>query len=553
METNNLDVLKQKNDFYEKIKKAMESQKHRDDISLYIVDSKGIDQNCICDRIPIKDNKILFELSFHKEEVFKDTQKCISVYFENTKFTQAVSFKDLTLETLSFKEVTFEKNVGIKDVKIDNLILRPYEINGHIVVNVDGNAKDGIIVKNKKTEDEKHYINKIEFEDPHITNNAKIYFIGTEFQNGNFTNRNLENVIFQNCDFENTYFLNSFLDKTIFLNCKFPTIRNDNNTLLLAKLMWKIVYWIFALSISFFLSIYTYNLYVLVFLIMLMLPTFYYFIVDKVILNLLNKIFKEPKEHLINHHIGIADERKLIYEYLNNDAKGERKDKLLTYEFTMNNISSIYNDIKVNFKNVSNFQQSGDFYYAQNLTKINLSTRPFDMFLLKLSFMINGFGERYVRSLILIIITLFVIGSIQKPNVDYISTPATPSFLLDVKHNETSSFQVTDYSISNFLVISKVLDYDKKDIDDMYESIPAYDNRFDFKYNEQKVPKIKQDSFWVNFYYATSHITAPFTQENKKWFQNMSEKSHSISFVLTIFIWLCFAGMITAIFNRIRR
>jgi len=307
------------------------------------------------------------------------------------------------------------------------------------------------------------------------------------------------------------------------------------------------MYWIIIFSIAIGIA-YNYNPYIAISLVILLIPTFLHRLIDMLL------SFITKKEYLINHHVGIADERKLVYEYLNiQDKKANKDEKIESYNHTLKNINAMYNDIKVNFKNVSNFQQSGDFYYAQNITKINLSLRPLEVPLLTFSFLINGFGERYLRSLIMIILTLCLIGSMQKPNIDYISTPATPSFLLDVKYDKISNFNVTGYTISDFLLISKVIDYDNKDTNSMNESFPAYDNRFDFKYNEQKVPKIKEDSFWVKFYYATSHITAPFTQENKKWFQNMSEKSHSISFALTIFIWLCFVGMITAIFNRIRR
>ena len=57
----------------------------------------------------------------------------------------------------------------------------------------------------------------------------------------------------------------------------------------------------------------------------------------------------------------------------------------------------------------------------------------------------------------------------------------------------------------------------------------------------------------VKFYYATSHISMPFTQENKKWFQNISEKSYRYSIPITILLWLFIIGMFKAIFNRMKR
>lgn len=541
----------QKNRILKDIRKAIKKQQDSDSIELFFVEKENINK-CEFNKIMIDKNTILFELDFKKDNILKgiDKEKKISIIFQNTIFKKAVYFKNINLEKLELKEVTFEKNVGIKDVKIDTLILRPYEINGHIVVNVDGYADydNGIIVKNdKKSKNEEHFIKNIKFEDPHVSN-AKIYFVGTEFENGDFTNRNLRDVIFQNCDFQNTYFLNSFVDKTTFLNCKFPTIRNDNDTLLLPKRMTSITYFLFSIFIALIMWYLSDSSILGLSLILLMIPTWFYIIVD-IILHLLNKLTNDPKEYLINHHIGIADERKLLEEYLNNKNKGERKDKLGSYDITLQNINAIYNDLKVNFKNVSNFQQSGDFYYAQNLTKIILSLRPFEVIVLKLSFMINGFGERYVRSFVMIVLSLIAIGNLNNPNIDYVSTQATPSFLLDLNNTTKSNFQITDYNISNFLILSRT---NFKDSNSKFISTPAYDNIYDFKYNEQRIPKLN-DTFSTRFYYATSHITAPFTQENKKWFKNMTDKSYGVSFPITIFIWLCFVGMVTAIFNRIRR
>lgn len=541
----------QKAKFLKDILEIIEAQQENSSIELHIVEKQD-NSGRNCNKIMVENNTILFELDFKNDNILNgiDKEKKISIIFKNTIFKKAVYFKNINLEKLELKEVTFEKNVGIKDVKIDTLILRPYEIHGHIVVNVDGYANDdGIIVKNdKKSKNEEHFIKNIKFEDPHVSN-AKIYFVGTEFENGDFTNRNLRDVIFQNCDFQNTYFLNSFLDKTTFLNCKFPTIRNDNNTMLLPKRVHRVVYVIVTLAFAILMANFSDNPYLGVFIFILMTPTLFYIGIDKLFLDPLNRLMKDPKDYLINHHIGIADERKLAEQYFDNKGKGERGDKLDNYDITLQNISAIYNDLKVNFKNVSNFQQSGDFYYAQNLTKTILSLRPYEVIILKLSFMINGFGERYVRSFAMIVLSLFAIGNLNNPNMDYVSTQATPTFLLDLNNTTKPDFKIANYDINNFLLISKS---NFQDANKTLISAPAYDNRYDFKYNEQKIPKLN-DYFWTRFYYATSHITAPFTQENKKWFKNMTEESYKVSFPITIFIWLCFIGMITAIFNRIRR
>lgn len=595
-----------KKDFIKSIIKSIKLQRDTLDIKLYIGDYDNIKDT---QKVELKNNIIDFKLDFKKdiledEEIKKiyETKYYthsykkyiylynISVYLQNTVFQEAVLFKDIRLNDLELKEVTFQKNVGIKDVKIDHLILRPYEIHGNVVVNVDGHAKDGLIVKKSKKDNKKHFINKINFEDPHVCN-AKIFFIGTEFNKGDFTNRNLENVVFQNCNFENTYFLNSFLDKTLFLNCTFPIIKNNNNYFFLPDNLNKVIA-IFIYMIGTFITLdlwYGTNMYdIQIYDIIILIPTYiitmYVFIAlsEGLIYSLYNLIFSgNKKKPLFYHHIGLADEIKLnkktnnkleifnnifrynlyvaiLYYYFSQNSRNvlHIRNKILDqHKTTLYNLNAIYNDLKINFRNMSNMQNSGDFHYSNKLSHIALSNRVFDTFILMFNYVINGFGERYLRSFIIILITLSFIGYTQNPNEDYISTHATPPFLLNVNlNNENNS------SKSMFPIKCDMEKFQKININqyNSYENgsfFNAYDNRFDFNFEEQNIPKLntKKNEYLVRIYYATSHITSPFTQESKKWFQNMSKNSYSISIPLTIFLWLCLIGMSTAIFNRIRR
>ena len=529
--------------------------------------SKEIDKyQCIRININPSGEKCIFDFKLDfLQEIFtndKFSNKKISLLLNNIVFNEEVHFKNFTLDRLELKDVIFKKNVGIKDMGINTLILRPYEINANVVVNVDGYAKkDGTLVEPKPNE---HYINNIEFEDPHICN-AKVFFIGTKFKNGDFRNRLLDNVVFQNCDFENTYFLNSFLDKTTFLNCEFPIIENDNKIIYLSDTISSNPFFFLSYSVILFFS-HTSLINFGLFSSILYLPFFIGFIYLTFIIfeQGFYKLYRIPmvkgkKRPLLFHHIGLADENlyretiKIEKEKTKNSYQFRYK-HLVVYKNTLKNINAMYNDLKINFRNISNMQISGDFHYSQKLNDIILAPRGFDTFALMFNYVINGFGERYIRSFLLILTTLTLLISFQEPNEDYISTQATPPFLLDLDNKNRTEYNITNYNITNFLTISTT---DYKDTNNSSIQFPAYDNKFDFKYNTQSVPRLKDgdiiDSYLVRFYYATSHITYPFTQESKKWFQNMSKDSYNVSIPASIFLWLCLVGMVTAIFNRIRR
>ncbi|MGP2657514.1 hypothetical protein ACOJTA_10770 [Malaciobacter sp. WC5094] len=516
-----------------------------------------------------------FEINFY-EEIFKNLDlnyHKIHLFFRNVLFEKTASFKNLTLEKLEFREVVFRKNVGIKQVCINNLIFRPYEINANVVINVDNYSdKNGLIV-----DSENYFIKNIEFEDPHVCN-GKIFFVGTNFEDGNFRNRLLDNVVFQNCNFENTYFANSFLSKTTFLNCKFPLIKNPFNSFFLGHSINRILFILGFTITSLVAGMVFANFNNLDFLVILIffIPSFMIIF----ILFFLFSVFSEmklseiilkispSKRTLINHHIGLADERLINnFDISTNTSFGffkNRKEYSMNqkkYYDSLSNINFIYNDLKVNFKNSSNTQLSGDFHYSYSYNKIILSDRFYDTFMLIASYMINGFGERFIKSICFILFFIGVLFLISNPNEDYISTPSTPAFLLEVNIKEIEKMRNTgikdrrielplNYTEDSFLLMSK----NSKNFTEGH-NFYAYDNRFDFNFTEHKVPKLNvhENKDLVKLYYALSHITYPFTQESKSWFQNITKKANMTTLTCTILIWIYLIGMATAIFNRVKR
>ncbi len=274
------------------------------------------------------------------------------------------------------------------------------------------------------------------------------------------------------------------------------------------------------------------------------------------------------KKTIINHHIGLADER-LVNRYISENNKAldflsNRKQylkNLKIYYNSLSNINFIYNDLKVNFKNSSNPQLSGDFHYSYSYNKIILADRFYDTFLLIASYMINGFCERFIKSICFILFFIGVLFLISNPNEDYISTPSTPAFLLEVNIKEIEKMRNTgikdrrielplNYTEDSFLLMSK----NSKNFAEGH-NFYAYDNRFDFNFLEHKVPKLNvhENKDLVRLYYALSHITYPFTQESKSWFQNITKKANMTTLACTILIWIYLIGMATAIFNRVKR
>ncbi len=574
-----------KKNFIENIIKYINEEKSKGTINIFI------------DKY-LEDNTIDFEINFDKEvfkgmdkEYYKEYDKKdgkykkiykyqINLYFKEIIFEKSIAFKHIKLKKLELRDVVFKHNVGIKSVCIDHLILRPYEIHGHVVVNVEKYARDyGLLIDTGK-----YYIHKIHFEDPHVPN-GKIFFIGTNFKKGYFRNRTLDNVVFQNCDFENTYFLNSFLDKATFLNCKFPKIKNENSVSFMGNIthygliiLLYVLLWVFILEHNILKDYFELVIGITMVIAMpYIIATIY--TVNVIFEWYLYKLYgvipfkgkTKQDEPLLYHHIGIADERRLnnfinikyrktfmgqikyIINLLFNCQYADlRKKQLKKYKQNLENINSIYNDLKVNFKNVSDSQQSGDFHYAQKITSITLSTRFFDTIILMYSYIINGFGERYIRAINYISLILIILIFWQTPNEDYISTEATPPFLLSViannYYNQADSIFPIEYGLESFHHISKVYKNKYKEGKEFY----AFNNRNDFNFTNQYVPKLNDD-FIVRIYYATSHIVSPFTQENKKWFKNMTKESYIKSISISILLWIFLIGMVTAIFNRIRR
>jgi len=507
------------------------------DLDIYIQKSANDYKNKNCIRVHELDFDIDFEEDIYNYREIDFDWSRVSFYFEGVTFKGKVRFANIRLKELSFKDVIFQENVGIKNVQLKELCLRPYRIDAHVVVNIGKYEQNGIIVDC----DNDCYIEKIEFEDPHICS-AKLYFIGiNEKTKGDFRNRNLENVVFQNCNFTQTYFLNSFLKETKFLNCEFPLVHDETVYFFWDKKHPVTTFLIYILGLLFLLSIF-YSVdfpYKEIFLTIFSPAGLLIGIVlIYLVFQGLFKIFS-IKNSLVGKHFGIIDESK-YKEEIEKKYK-ERTKRIERSLVTLKNIEAIYSDLKINFKNNGDEQKSGDFYYSSRYTRTRLPIGYIDRVVLMGSYLINGFGERPLRSFIALLIILTTLGYFCQPSRDYISTPHTPNFLLqatlDTNNTLPYAFRETSF-----------IEYKEK-------CLPKNDNvQYVYKKEFVRIPKLKDD-YVTRIYFATSHLAMPFVNfsNSRQWFRGVTDRDYLISIVSSLLLWLYLIGMIKAIFNRMKR
>jgi len=166
---------------------------------------------------------------FYKTDIFKNLYFENNIVFENTIFKENIRFDDIYCNELIFKDCEFVNAGGIKTrndinpLNINKLVFKPYKLNGDFVIDTGRYADSKTSLINT---DRKGYISEIIFEN-HQVGNGRIFIVGLNIslKNGDFRNRILDNVIFQNCDLSNCYFLNSKIDKTEFRSIEFPEIK----------------------------------------------------------------------------------------------------------------------------------------------------------------------------------------------------------------------------------------------------------------------------------------------------------------------------------------
>jgi uncharacterized protein YjbI with pentapeptide repeats len=570
---------------------------------LYFEDEENFDDYCIF-HTPLKIKK---KFRFSQKKVFKTIideyidycvwQKLDIINFKDTifleydfrnknlknfniDFTNAVFKKNIRFDNLKCKELILRdtlfldggaiKNRGKdKNLQIEKLEFRPYSLESDFVIDIGSFANEQCLVEL----DNQGVIKELKFEN-HKVGEGNIFFIGLNeyLKKADFKNMILDKVFFQNCNLENCYFLNSKIDKTEFRNCYFP--QNGNrilNNQIIGKFesrFFLIIFPLISLSIFIFVKyILSNNIidYMFIVAFLLFIPiyfasinlwievfNFYIYKLAMFIEKVLNNIVSLEKSlEVLNVHYGIADE-KLIYEKLNKFIEIKNKDIFLKekkkLQISLDSLSSSYSQLKDNFKD-KDFQISGDFFYSQRYTELLSQHKKnfWDLLIFNIHHFTNGFGEKYLRPLIWFISTILIFSFFLIPNKHFISTSSTPLFLIENIDKKGNSLNIN----TNFLSILKIEGYDKEEIDDK-NILLGYDNRFNYHIKEQKVLKLCED-MKVKLIHSFSNMIYPFTPEQKRWFQNISEKAVFLSLLESVLLWYFAIAFILALWHRIKR
>ncbi len=468
------------------------------------------------------------------------------VNFTDVVFIEYFRMDNLKCEELIFQDTEFHDGGGIKNrgiergTQINKLIYKPYQLESDFVIDIGRYANaEGLVETNLYG-----VIQKIQFEN-HKIGNGIIYFIGLNHQleEGNFRNRILDNVSFQNCNLSRCYFLNAKVNETEFRYCEFPQQKEPFSYNLLLGL--RDIYTpfiaggllIFLLYIMKFIpEVIVFELYIkllLVLTIIIIFPHIYqgfnYF---------LSTLIKENSIHgnhtlntlkFVNYHFCIADEKKILnnfnYKLASKEDKERIKDSLYMLE-------TVYTQLKENFSN-TDYQQSGNFFYSKRFSELLSSGRKDQMFersILLLHHFSNGFGERFLKALFLFLLTIFIFAFLYTPNKDFIATDNTPVFLLDSQDTHEK------------FLLGK---YYKRQFYDSNKSQVLTERKFK--------PEKLFESFSVSFIYSLNQLISPMISRNKTWFKSIKEDVLFFNYLETVLLYFFFVSFILALKNRIKR
>lgn len=539
---------------------------------------------CIMEKV----NKIDFkEVVFLEYDFRNKNLQDFDIDFTNAVFKKNIRFDNLKCKELIFKDTLFLDGGAIKNrgkdksLQIKKLEFRPYSLESDFVIDLGTFANE----KSLAELDNQGIIEEIKFEN-HKVGEGNIFFIGLNeyVKEVNFRNMILDKIFFQNCNLENCYFLNSKIDKTEFRNCYFPQNKNRMlNNQIIGKYESIFFLMIFPLISALILIFAEYMLtdditadmlFIIAFLfiipvyfasINLWIEIFYFYIYKLGIFieKILSSIFSiEKRLKVLNVHYGIADE-KLIYEELNKFQEIKNKDIFIKekkkLEISLDSLSSSYNQLKDNFKD-KDFQISGDFFYSQRYTELLSQHKKdfWDLLIFNIHHFTNGFGEKYFRPLIWFIFTILLFSLPLTPNKDFVSTSSTPLFLIKTAEND-SGLDVIKYKLDIDKDFKKVLIVDGyKDLcsESKVSNLYGYDNRFNYHIKEQYIlsfNKIQNSFFKIKLIHSFSNMIYPFTPEQKRWFQNISERAVFLSLLESILLWYFAIAFILALWHRIKR
>jgi hypothetical protein len=469
----------------------------------------------------------------------RDPDFKISLNFKHTVFDSYIKFDSLHCEKLNFENTVFNKGARLRFINVKAIIYEPKHLGGDVTFanKYFDNEENQILDLNTKIGTFKYR--------HQITGTGFTFFVGIDFEKiAYFTNSILDRVHFANMNLSKCLFISSKIDKTRFYNCDFP--QQENLPIMISKDTPNIFLWFLGLFFILFIMIfsigYTNDI-----------PFFYIFgifiygnLIFMPLAFLLQKIISSKIS--VNKHFCVYDE---IMQ--KQDADFEQK---INFNHSLR---EIYRQLKINFQTNEDYQTAGDFYYSQRYIEIiPLETKDgkiLQWFLLNTHHWVNGFGERWLRPLFWIAITILIFMGINTPNRDYVSTPSTPVFLLEAFNQTTEKLDFNESNISHFLNIANTTYLNESDSNTSKPKekiVFAYNNIYDYHYTKQMIPTVQND-LTTRLLYSASHFALPFMSDQKKWFQTTNSKSLYLSTIETILLWFFFGAFVLAIKNRIKR
>lgn len=423
-------------------------------------------------------------------------EKNLNLNFTKTIFLEYFRMDNLKCNELIFKDTEFHDGGAIKnrggqnEVYINKLIFRPYQLESDFVIDIGKYANsDGVIEPDKYG-----VIKNIRFEN-HKIGSGVVYFIGLneQLKEANFRNMILDSVSFQNSDLRQCYFLNAKVDKTEFRNCEFD---KKGDFLILA-----------FLAMGFF----------------MLLSTPLVFFEDsftqlgKAILTLLLIFF-------IIFFITIGSNKHIALK----DEEIRHKDKKIRQN-TWKSLSESYRMLKENFSR-NNYQYAGDFFYSQRLAQLQYVEKKLDSVLYILHYLINGFGEKFLKPLLTFCLLILFFSGFYIQNKDFIATEQTPQFFI----------------------------FDTKEVN---QSLPYYKNQIFIVSEDDNssimkrkfIPQELDNAWTTRFTYSASQFISPFTAKNRVWFKTVSPNAAILNIIETILLYIFFGAFLLAIKNRIKR
>lgn len=474
----------------------------------------------------------------------KNSDFRISFNFKHTIFDSYIKFDNLHCEKLIFENTVFNKGARLRFINVTEIIYEPKHLGGDVTfANKYFDKNENQIIDLYTSIETFTYRHQ-------ITGSGFTFFVGINFtQLASFTNSILDRVQFSNMNLSGCLFINSKIDKTRFYNCVFE--QAPNIALPISKDKPNLIKWYFGSLFIVFL---------LIFLVRetkdipinILATLLYGNVLFMLFASFLQTLF--PKWS-INKHFCVHDE-----------IRYPKDSKLENYLSFNRSLREVYRQLKINFQKNEDYQMAGDFYYSQRYIEITLIGTYYETFsqwlLLNMHHWINGFGERWVRPIIWMGLTIWIFMSINTPNKDYISTPSTPVFLLQGYNQQTGKLDLNESNISihpntshHFLNIANTTYMstpDQNNTQTKEKIIFAYDNVFDYHYSKQMIPMIRND-IDSRFLYSISHFAFPFMSDQKQWFQTTNSKSLYLSTIETILLWFFFGAFVLAIKNRIKR